>query len=432
MIDLRPFRALHYNQAAVGNLADVVAPPYDVIDAVQLDQLYARSPLNVVRLILNRSEDRYSVAAAELSAWRQNGIIVQDDTPCLHYYVQDFTLSDGRSRTRRGVIGVVRLEPFEAGNIRPHEKTFSAAKQDRMRLIEACRTNLSPIFSLYPERCEAVAGIEERFGEQSPWIDLTDDTGQRNRVWRLADEQSIEAIVSGLKETTLFIADGHHRYETALAYRNRLAAAGRSAPGAPHNFILMYLASMDDPGLVILPTHRVLRRTGALTGKDWWKRLEPHFEMEVIRERPELSSRLSDSRPGEAIGLYHHGSAQPLLLRLRSSRFVDELLRDMHPAVRRLDVTLLDAFVLRRLLDVDCSTAAQEGQLLYTHEDASAFAAVDHEGAAAAFFVRAPTVREVQAVCLSGHTMPEKSTYFYPKLLSGLVFHSLEPTGTSA
>jgi uncharacterized protein (DUF1015 family) len=419
MIDLRPFRALHYDPAAVGDLADVIAPPYDVIDEGQLERLHARSPYNVVRLILNRSADRYTAAAAALAEWRRGRVLVQDRVPCLYYYVQDFALADGSRHQRSGIVAAVRLEPFAAGNILPHERTFPSAKADRLKLLIACRANLSPIFGVYPRRPDALAPARAHAGTEPPWIDVT-DAGERHRVWRLTDAAAQRRIVDGLHGATVFIADGHHRYETALAYRDQRRAAGDVDADAPHNFLLMYLCAMDDPGLIILPTHRVWR--GALAS-DWLARLEAHFEMEAVPAR-DISPRLQrETRPG-CVGL--HAAERTCLLHVRDASALDRLLADLHPVIRRLDVSILDRFLLGRVLGIDCARGGQDGPLTYTHDDRQALAAVDRENAAAAFLLRSPRMSEVEAACRAGQTMPQKSTYFFPKLQTGLVFHLLD------
>jgi len=431
MITLRPFRALHYNREIVGDLSRVIAPPYDVIDAAHLERLYARSPLNVVRLILNREVDRYTAAANTLSAWWREGVLRRDSESCLYYYVQDFTLPDGTRRTRSGLMGAVGLQPFAEGNIRPHERTFPRAKEDRLRLIDACRTNLSPIFGVYPGRAECVEAVHAECARQPAWIDLVDETADRHRLWRLSSPALVESVVAAFREQTIFIADGHHRYETALAYRDQRRARGETDPQAPHNFILMYLASMHDPGLVILPTHRVVRALPTGTAANWLEALGEYFVSEAVPHTAEGERRVAASLASESsapvLGLCAAGRDDLLLLRLRDPRVLDTVLADFHPTVRQLAVTVLDALVLRGVLGIDCTAAAQAGTLTYTHRDEEALAAVRGEGgAAAAFLVRPPNMREVEAVCLAGQTVPEKSTYFYPKLLSGLVFHSLD------
>src|SRR5215470_741684 len=227
MIDIRPFRALHYDRAIAGDLADVIAPPYDVIDGTQLERLYARNPHNVVRLILNRSADRYAASAAALADWRARGILVQDREPALYYYTQDFALADGSRHQRSGVMAAVRLEPFAAGNILPHEKTFSSPKADRLKLMTACRANLSAIFGVYAHAPDALVAARAVAGAQAAWIDVVDGA-ERHRVWRLAEPALVSRIREALRGATVLIADGHHRYETALTYRDQRRALGET------------------------------------------------------------------------------------------------------------------------------------------------------------------------------------------------------------
>jgi uncharacterized protein (DUF1015 family) len=424
MIDLRPFRALHYDPARIGALADVIAPPYDVIDQAQLDRLYARSPYNVVRLILNRSADRYGAAATALADWRGRGVLVQDRDPALYYYVQDFSLSDGSARQRSGLMAAVRLEPFAAGNILPHERTFPSAKADRLKLMSACRANLSAIFGVYPQGRAALAPARGHAEAHPAWIDVADG-GERHRVWRLTDPAAIDAVVGGLRTATVFIADGHHRYETALTYRDQRRAAGDTDPDAPHEFLLMYLCAMDDPGLVILPTHRMWR--GPLPA-DWLARIEPHFEMEAVSGR-EVFARLGRETDVGALALHRKGATHLLRLRASAAVLVDRVLATVHPVVRRLDVSILDGFLLGHVLGIDCARAGQDGLLAYTHDDGQALEAAERGEAAAAFLLRAPRMAEVEAACRAGQTMPQKSTYFFPKLQTGLVLRSLDADG---
>jgi uncharacterized protein (DUF1015 family) len=428
MLNLRPFRALHYNAAAVGDLAAVIAPPYDVIDAAELDRLYERSPYNVVRIDLNRSADRYAASAAELRAWLASGVLVRDAEPCFYHYVQDFTLPDGEARRRSGLMVAVRLEPFSAGNIRPHERTFSRAKEDRLKLTIACRANLSPVFGVYPEHTGALAPAEHRSEHAEPWIDARDDHGSRHRVWRIADAGAIAAIQGALRDATVLIADGHHRYETALAYQDLRRAAGDTDPEAPHNYVLMVLTSMADPGLVVLPTHRLCRLPEGEPQRSWWSSLAAYFDVEDFPASAEgearLWSHLGRETGAACFALRVARPARCCLLRLRDGHLLDAALAEIHPVVRRLDVTVLDALVLGRLLGLGTG----EGEIGYTHDHREAFAA-GRSGAGAAFLLRSPRMSEVQAVSAAGQLMPQKSTYFYPKLATGLVFHCLDPDG---
>jgi uncharacterized protein (DUF1015 family) len=424
MIDFRPFRALHYDPQKVA-LGDVIAPPYDVIDDDELERLYARSPENVVRLILNRSADRYAASASALADWRARGILAVDREAALYLYAQDFTAPSGAALQRMGFMAAMRLQSFSEGGIRPHERTFSRAKEDRLRLVNACRANLSPIFGIYADRAAVLAPARQRAEREAPWLDVRDERGNRHRVWRIADAASVEHIRSGLRDATVLIADGHHRYETALAYRDQRRAAGDTDSDAPHNFVLMYLDSMDDPGLVVRPTHRVWNTT--MSGL--WRAVESSFEVRDVGKGSAAFAALEAEKAPGCLAVAERDGVR--LLRLRDPRVLEEAFADVHPAVRGLDVTVLDAFLLRRLLGIDVTRSAQEGALTYTHDDAQALAAAAQ--GQTAFLLRTPRMSEVEAVCLSGQTMPEKSTYFYPKLESGLVFHLLdEPAGKGA
>jgi uncharacterized protein (DUF1015 family) len=428
MATIKPFRALHYNPTAVPSLAAVIAPPYDVIDDAHWQRLHDRDPHNIIRLILNRDSDRYASAAQTLSAWWRERILVQDERPALYYYVQNFTVPDLGSLERRGLIAAVRLERFGEGSIYPHERTFARAKEDRMRLVDACRTNLSPIFGVYAHHVETGAAAERVRAAQAPWIDLTDEIGERHRVWRIDDAATLQAMTESLAGAPVFIADGHHRYEVALAYRDRRREQGDVDPAAPHNFVLMYLGAMEDPGLVILPTHRVLRSlpdrgpsTRDQLGRYFVSERYPHTAEALTAMTAALEA--PDAVP--SVGVCVKGDKSLELLRVRDG-VLDEVLGSVHPTVRCLGVTVLDALVLRRILGIDCTAAAQAGELRYTHRAAEAVDLVDRGEADAAFLMRPPSMREVEAVCLAGETMPEKSTYFYPKLLSGLVLHALD------
>lgn len=429
MATIRPFRALHYNPAQVADLSAVIAPPYDVIDDAHWQRLHARDPRNIVRLILNRDADRYSSAAHTLATWWKERVLIQDERPALYYYVQNFTLPDRGNLERRGLIAAVRLEAFGAGSIYPHERTFARIKEDRMRLVEACRTNLSPIFAVYAHHAEVGAAAEQVRAQQQPVMDLTDEFGERHRVWRIDSADTMQAMTASLADAPVFIADGHHRYEVALAYRDRRHQMGDTHVDAPHNFVLMYLGAMEDPGLVILPTHRVLRAMPE-RGMQARPELEKYFSSERYPNTPaglaDLTAALEAPDAGPAVGTRIKGDSHLELLRVRDEAALAEKLPGIHPTVRRLGVTVLDALVLGQFLGIDCTAAAQAGDLVYTHRGAEAVGMVDRGEAAAAFLMRPPSMSEVEAVCLSGETMPQKSTYFYPKLLSGLVLHALD------
>ena len=427
MVMLRPFRALRYDPARVGDLSAVVAPPYDVITEAYRNALHERSPYNVIHLILNRAADPYAKAAELLAAWRSDGVLMRERQPALCYYVENFKLPGGATRQREGIIGIVRLERFDTGHIRPHERTFARAKEDRMRLLRACHTNLSPIFGLFADKAEALDPLRTAAAQRPADLDLHDDSGVRHRFWLLTESGVIAATATALADESVVIADGHHRYETALAYRDHCRAAGATDPDAPHNFILMYLTSMSHPGLVILPTHRVLSGIAAFDPADLLSKLRRHFRLTPFARtaRAEFWNSLRQQPQHGRFGIAIAGSDQLIVATLDDAAVIDTYAARMAPTVRHLDVTVLDTVILRGLIGIDCTAAGQEGKLTYTHDDATALTAVER-GAQAAFLMNPPRIEDVQAVCLAGETMPEKSTYFFPKLLTGLVFHPLD------
>jgi uncharacterized protein (DUF1015 family) len=433
MVMLRPFRALRYNPAVVGDLSAVVAPPYDVISDVQRDALYQRSERNVVRLILNRAADPYGAARERLTAWRREGVLIREAAPALFYHVEDFALPDGAAGRRQGIMGVVRLEPFRSGHIRPHERTFAQAKDDRMRLLRACRTNLSPIFGLFADKAQALDPARALAATQPPAMSLRDESGTRHQLWLVREANVIEAVASALRDESIVIADGHHRYETALSYHEQLCRQGAADADAAHAFVLMYLTSMTDPGLVILPTHRVVSGLARFDASDLVQRLQCHFRITRFdgSARTGWLANLRQAPQQGRFGVALAGGGDLLVATLGDPAVLEQYTATVAPVVRRLDVTVLDAVILRGLLGIDCTTAAQAGRLTYTHDDETALRAVE-QGAQAAFLMNPPRIDDVQAVCQAGETMPQKSTYFYPKLLTGLVFHPLDDADTTA
>ena len=434
MPQIRAFRGIRYDLAHVGSLRDVVAPPYDVIDASLQDQLYKRHPCNVVRLILNRPEpgdagpeDRYRRAADFLRTWQRQGVLMTEPHPAVYVYEQAFTF-EGTSYVRRGVMAAVRLERIGEGTIYPHEKTYAGPKQDRLRLMQATRVSLSPVFGLVPDDsgrlgtclAEAVAG--------RPPLEATDDDGVCHRLWVVTDLSVIHALQEQLAGQPTFIADGHHRYETACTYRDELARElGELDPDHPAQYGLMMLVGMQDPGMVVLPTHRIWWALGSWTAADLTDKLSPYMEVEPVAGGPsagrDVWRRLQEAGDPEQLGLYTGKDRTWIVARMRREgreRFAQRL-SDRSPAWRRLGVAVLHHFVLEDLLGHPDPPRPD-----YLHEIDEV---VDHleqrPDASLAALVLPATVEDVRGLSLAGERMPQKSTYFYPKLLSGLVFYPL-------
>src|SRR3954470_3998385 len=285
MPEIRPFRGVRYDIARVGAMSDVVAPPYDVIDPALQDRLYQASPYNIIRLELNRAEpgdgatsNRYTRAARFLKDWLRDGVLREDAAPALYLYHQTFAV-EGRTYTRKGFLARVRLEAFGQGSIYPHEQTLSGPKADRLALFEATRYNLSPIFGLYPDlAADVLRAVEAGVRDRTP-LEARDHLGVLNRLWPVLDQEAHTTVQGLMASKPIFIADGHHRYETGLKFRDDLAASGElGGPDDPAHFCMMMLVGMSDPGLLILPTHRLVSGFAGLTADALAERLAPEFD----------------------------------------------------------------------------------------------------------------------------------------------------------
>jgi uncharacterized protein (DUF1015 family) len=403
--DVRPFRALAYDEAQAGPLASLVAPPYDVISAEQRAGYLAASPHNAVHLIL--PELPYDEVAGLLADWRAAGIVRQADEPQITAWTQTFTLDDGVERERRTLVAAVGLEPYERRVVRPHERTHAGPKEDRLRLTRAVRTNLSPVFGLYPDPEGAAWAAVAGAVAGPPDHEVTDGEGTVHRLWRVSDPAALAGVSAAMADRWILIADGHHRYETALAYREERRAAG--AGDGPHDRVLMGLTALDDPGLVVLPTHRVLGR--------WPEGAADGFERRPVEDLDALMAALAAAPPDRpAVGLALPDGAALLI--------GPEHAPDATPA-ERLDVAVIERRILLPGLGADQAALAHEGLLTYVKEPAEAWS-LARDGAAAASLILRPIAKPaVAAVAEAGEVMPQKSTYFFPKLLTGVAFHAL-------
>jgi uncharacterized protein (DUF1015 family) len=416
MAEVRPLHALHYNLGAVGSLEAVTAPPYDVIDAEMRRELLARSPFNVVEIDLPEAPgggDRYEHAAETLEAWTLEGVLTADREPAIWALTQEYTAPDCTRCTRHGLLARVRITEYGPGLIRPHERTQPGPKEDRLRLTEATRHNLSPIFSLYPG--DAWRHVEPALDEK-PWAETTDTDGTVNRVWRIADPAIHEAVTASLEDAELLIADGHHRYETARTYADAIGGDG------PHRYTLMCLVSLEDPGLTVFPTHRLL------TGLDASKQEALGAGLRELFEVDEVPPDQLDPVGADGLGVYGYldsNSGGGLRLRLRDTAALDRAL-DGHPgSYRRLDAVILEALVLNGILGMTEEDIAAKRGIGYAKSTDEAQAAIASHRADCAFLLRPTPVAQVRDIAATGETMPPKSTYFFPKVPTGIVFNPL-------
>lgn len=429
MAEIQAFRGFRYDLGRVGALSDVISPPYDVIDANLQDTLYAKNQYNVVRLILNKefdgdteTDNRYTRSANFLRDWTTNNILAQDSARSVYVYHQDFEV-EGRRYTRKGFMARVRLEKFGEGRVYPHEETLSGPKADRLKLFRSTGMNLSQIFGLYPdEKGEVQARLDAAVGRSLP-LQATDHLGVVSKLWPISDQQAISAVMGLMGPKPIFIADGHHRYETALKYLEEKQASGEvKGDDHPANFVLMMMVSMQDPGLVILPTHRLISGLGDIKSDELCKTLRPHFECEIIGKGPEAAKetweRIEMDGSQELLGFGTVADDVWLTARLMTSDVMAELAPEHSADWQGLAVAVLHRLVLDRLM-------GGKGKCQYVHLLREVTDAVAAKQCQVAALVPPATMGHVEQIAGNLEKMPPKSTYFYPKLLSGLVLHSL-------
>jgi uncharacterized protein (DUF1015 family) len=434
MADIRAFRGVRYDLGRVGALSDVIAPPYDVIDPALQQTLYDRSPYNVIRLILNKvgpgdtaADNRYTRAAGTLRAWQADDVLRQDSARSLYAYHQDFTV-EGRTFTRRGFLARVRLEPFGSGRIYAHEETMPGPKADRLRLFHATAMNLSPIFGLYPDADDAVMKTLETVTSRALPLQATDHLGVVSKLWPISDQHTVSAVTGLLGPKPVFIADGHHRYETGLRYLQEKRDGGEVRDAeAPANFILMMLVSMSDPGLIILPTHRLVSGISDLRAEQLAAILQPHFQVEKVGVGDQAAHdawELIEADGGqEVLGFGTVADGVWQTARFLQPAAMAERAANHSPAWRGLAVSVLHVLVLDHLLTTALKAKPECKYVHLLREVTDATAARQCQ---VAVLVPPATMQHVEQIAGNLEKMPPKSTYFYPKLLSGLVFNPLK------
>ena len=416
MADVQPLKTLRYDPAVAGPLEDLIAPPYDVIDDEGRAELAAKSPHNVVELDLPPS---YEAAAETLDEWRRSGVLTQEDEPAIWALRQDYSAPDGSTRSRNGFFARVRVEDYGAGRIRPHERTHPGPKEDRLRLTRATRANLSPIFSLFPDVGGAATETLAHAMGAEPFAEVTDGEGTHNTLWRVADPEQIAALQAALADAELLIADGHHRYETARVYADELGGEG------DHRYVLMFLVALDDPGLLVFPTHRMLTGLKDDTEKQLAIRdvAKRDFDIEQLDDARALEPPADGDRV--TFGYMDSFLKRPFRLTLKDQKIADDALAGMPEPYRRLDTAVLEALVLRGALGMSEDDISHLRGLDYSKNLSDAIERVESGAADAGFFMRATPVEQVREVAEAGESMPPKSTYFFPKVPTGLVFNPL-------
>ena len=424
MPEIVPFKGLLYNSELLTNAAGLICPPYDVISSELQQQLYANSPFNAIRLELPLESDPYSAAASCLCEWLKGGELQQDAVPAMYPYFQTFEDSEGNSHTRSGFFSAMRLHEFAEKKVLPHEKTLSGPKADRLSLFRKTKTNISSIFGLYADENKTADDLLRAFADShEPIVDALFQ-GVRNRMWRITDPSLIGQLQQSLFDRTVYIADGHHRYETGVNYRNECAAVNPSHTGnEPYNFILVYLANIYDEGLLIFPIHRLVHSLEEFDAPSLKARLKEFFAITELHDRASLKAFFEREPSNYTYGVVTATDVFGISLKTDP----ETLLNPERPeALKRLGLVLLHDLILGRLLGISQEAMAKQTNLLYVKDDREVFEAVDKGRVQVGFVVKPTTVEQVQAVSETGEVMPQKSTFFYPKIMTGLIFNPLD------
>ncbi len=440
MANILPFSGILYNQEKIKELARVLAPPFDIISNEAQEKYYRMSPYNVIRLILGKefpgdseADNRYIRSAQFFREWSEQKILVRDGSPSIYLLEQEYELRsdimgeaavEGKGKTvkRRGFIALAQLEDFSKGIVRPHEGTLTEPKRDRLNLLRACRANFSQIFTTYEDANNSIDKLWEKRNE-TPLLDLVNEENIRHRLWRIDEEESVNLMVEAMRDKKLFIADGHHRYESALEYRNELRKNNpRHSARESYNYVVAYFVNMENNGLEILPIHRAIRSFAGFDGKRLIVEAGKYFDIKKVDNLKELLGQLKDEKARHRTGMYMGGN-EFYLLGLKDEKITKGLIAGRQEIFCQLDVVILHTLIIERVLKI--SPESQQ-RIDYSEKINEAVGKVRDGSHCVAFFLRPVKLSEFKAVVEAGEVMPKKSTFFYPKLLSGLVINKID------
>ncbi len=408
MAEIIPFKGILYNISKV-SIGDVLAPPYDIITPEHQEELYRKSPFNIVRIDFGKeqpgddeTDNKYTMSKKYLEAWIKEGILIRSENPSFYAYEMSYRIN-GKVKRLLGFLGLVKIEELGKGTIYPHECTYSKPKTDRLNLLRTCEANTSPIFSLYKSSEKDVSTLLSRIATTKPYIEARDTGGALHRLWQIDEKKDIEIITKELDSEPIFIADGHHRYETAFEFQKEMKEKRPSSTGdEPFNYVLMFLANIGDEGLTILPTHRLVKEIPDDTNA----RLSEFFEIETVQTDFEIAKKISGKN--RVFGFFQNGDTVWYLLKYKHGTF-----SELNSELRQIDVFILHDLVLKKILHVN--------DIGYEMDVHKAVDKVRRGQFRAAFFINPTKVEDVERAALSSVRMPPKSTYFFPKLLTGIV-----------
>ncbi|MEN6350945.1 MAG: DUF1015 domain-containing protein [Syntrophomonas sp.] len=431
MARIIPFRGLRYNQEKIGNLGSVVTPPYDIIDDSAQARYYAEHPANIIRLELGlifpqdtSSNNRYTRAAQYLQKWMEDETLIPEEKPSLYLYQQEF-LFRGEKLVRTGFVCGLKLEPYESGNILPHEETLSKPKADRLQLMRATRCNFSSIFGLYTDENKSIENLllQEVKGRSAD-IDITDESNETHRIWAISNSEVINEIMAVLAEKPVYIADGHHRYETALEYFNEMKEQGVEG----YDYVMTTLVNIYDEGLIVLPTHRLAGNIQGFKLESFIKEMEKLFILDVYKNKEDLGGFMQEletrGRNQNIFGMYT--GKDLYFLTLKNPEQAGQMLpQNKSDAWEKLDVALLDNIILDKTLGISEQKRRSQENLAYTRSEQWVIEQVDNRNYQLGFILNPTRVEEIVQVAEARDKMPQKSTYFYPKLITGLIINNL-------
>lgn len=437
MATIAPFNGLRFNTDIVGDLSAVTAPPYDIISPEQQKQLYETHPFNVIRLENgeefaedDETHNKYTRSAEFLEDWMQSEVLRQDFTPSVYVYGQKFTLKDGRTLSYKGLMCLVKLEEFEKKIILPHEETLSKAKTDRLNLMRATGANFSPIYSLFNDNGGTVAEIIRKSSADEPQNSFVSADKVTQSLWQVSDGDTIAKLAEAFASKQLFIADGHHRYETALNFRNEMIQQNPKHTGNElYNYIMMFLVPMEEKGLVVFPTHRLVKNVTNFNEAELIERLGENFDVSKIFAYSGISEaierKLAENGEDKVFAMYT-GKDYYYFLRLKSTDIAkhENILKS--EAYRLLDVTILHTLILGKYFGINAENMKNQTNLCYTRDAAEAEKTVKEGDFQCAFFLNPTKIKEIKEISLANEKMPQKSTYFYPKLITGLIMNKFQ------
>lgn len=425
MARIKAFNGLRFTKKA-GDIEKLVCPPYDIISEKQRQEFLDANENNIIRLELPKGEDPYKEAGKTLASWLEDGILKTDDKPGVYVYEMQF-VSGGKNYAVKGVICLVGLEDFSKGIILPHEETLSKAKEDRFNLMNATFCNFSQIYSLYMDEDNSTYSIIDRVSSGAPDVSVTDGDGVRHNLWCVYDEKEILLLVNKFADKKLYIADGHHRYETALRFSKTVREVGLvTDEDAKSDYVCMMLVNMENDGLVVLPTHRIVRDLESFDSGELISKCGQYFDVEKACCARSAEEKITDlyNQNKKAFAMYD--GKDYYVLTLKDLSVMDSVFENASEAYKGLDVNVLHSLVLERLLGIDKENMAKQINLTYTKIADEAIEAVDSKKANCAFLLNPTRVSEIRDVAAAGEKMPQKSTYFYPKLITGLVMNKLD------